>query len=391
MEPACTSQRRRRTSDLCLIVAFFVLLWLPTLDSLFYLDRAPTPNEKRLPNVFPKWSEPEVSPKAYLAGLEAWFNDHFGFRKRLIRLHSKWKRDIFKDSSLADVIVGRDGWLFYGGGRMIDNHRGTSLLSTNDLRAWQELLEARRDWLARRGIRYLFVVAPNKESIYPEQLPEWLATPGSTRKLDQFITHLRAHSTVEVLDLRPPLLEAKRAGRVYLLTDSHWNARGAFAGYQALLRAIGRQLPGVEPLPLQAFEQTTEDAGGGDLANMLGQERTIKERGVIRLVPKPPLAPLEVLDATAPDPKGFTHERRPRFTECSGQRHRIVLFRDSFASAWQKMLGLNFSRALYVWQPHWNTSVIERERPDMVIDEMLERYFNERDPQELRREDALPK
>ena len=390
MESAGTSHRRPRTSDLCLIVAFFSLLWLPTLDSLFHLDHAPTPNEKRLLNTFPKWSAPGVSPKAYLGGIEAWFNDHFGFRKRLVRLHGKWKRDLFKDSSLADVIVGRDGWLFYGGGRMIDNHRGTSLLSTNDLRAWQELLEARRDWLARRGIRYLFVVAPNKESIYPEQLPEWLATPGPTRKLDQFIHHMRAHSTVEVLDLRPALLAAKRDARTYLLTDSHWNALGAFAGYQAVVRAISRQWPGLEPLPLEAFGQSIEDTDGGDLADMLGQERTLKERGVIRLDPKPPLQPLEVLDDTALDPGSVTRERRLRFTEQPGQRHRVMLFRDSFASAWQKLLGRNFSRVLYVWQQHWSAPLVERELPDMVVDEMLERYFNERDPRELRREDALP-
>ena len=390
MKPDETPQRIRRTADLCLIIIFFLMLWLPALDSLFHLDHAPTPNEKRLPNAFPKWTEPGGSTKAYLAGLEAWFNDHFGFRKRLIRLHHKWKRDIFKESSFSDVIVGRDGWLFYGGGRMIDNHRGTSLFTTNELRAWQELLESRRDWLAKRGIRYLFVVAPNKESIYPEQLPEWLVTPGPIRKLDQFTAHMRAHSTVEVLDLRPALIEAKGAGRAYLLTDSHWNALGAFAGYQAIMRAVGRQLPGVEPLPLESFEQTPGDGDGGDLANMLGQERTMKERGIIRLVPTPPLQFVEVQDDNAIDPKLFTRERRPRHTERSGQRHRIVLFRDSFASALQKYLGFHFARALYIWQQHWNASAIERERPGIVVDEMLERYFNERDPKELRAADALP-
>jgi hypothetical protein len=214
MDSTRLSSRLRRTADLCLIVTFCALLLLPTLDTFFHLDHAPTPNEKRLPSAFPRWSEPGVSFKTHLAGVEAWFNDHFGFRKRLIRFHHKWKRSLFKESSFSEVIMGRDGWLFYGGGRMIDNHRGTSLLSTSDLCAWQELLEARRDWLARHGIRYLFVVAPNKESIYPEQLPDWLGMPGPTRKLDQFIAHMRAHSTVEVLDLRPALLEAKRRPRV---------------------------------------------------------------------------------------------------------------------------------------------------------------------------------
>ena len=123
---------------------------------------------------------------------------------------------------------------------------------------------------------------------------------------------------------------------------------------------------------------------------MLGQERSLKERGVIRLDPKPPLQPLEVLDDTALDSGTVTRERRLRFTKQPGQRYRVMLFRDSFASAWQKLLGQNFSRVLYVWQQHWSAPLVERERPDMVVDEMLERYFNERDPRELRREDALP-
>ena len=45
MKPDETPQRIRRTADLCLIIIFFLMLWLPALDSLFHLDHAPTPNE----------------------------------------------------------------------------------------------------------------------------------------------------------------------------------------------------------------------------------------------------------------------------------------------------------------------------------------------------------
>ncbi|MEI9865253.1 MAG: hypothetical protein WDN00_12025 [Limisphaerales bacterium] len=43
----------------------------------------------------------------------------------------------------------------------------------------------RRDWLAKRGIAYLFVVAPDKHSIYPEELPGWAVKVRPQTKLDQ--------------------------------------------------------------------------------------------------------------------------------------------------------------------------------------------------------------
>ena len=389
MNPRETVRGIHRLADAGLIALFFLFLWLPTFDSIFHVDRAPTPNEKRLLNACPEWSLARRSPGKFLAGVDAWFSDHFGFRNRLIRLHHKWERDIFRESSFSEVVVGRDGWLFYGGRRMIDNYRGASLFTTKELVAWRQLLEARRDWLAQRGIRYLFIVAPNKESIYPEQLPEWLAGPVATRKLDQFMAHMRAHSSVEVLDLRPALLEAKKEERAYLLTDSHWNAFGAFAAYQSILRAMGRQFPELDPLPIEAFDRLMEEKPAGDLAELLGQAHILTEGPTAKLVPKPPRAPLQPKVEQVIAPQTWTQERRPVYTEQPGQTRRIVLFRDSYANALQKYLGFHFARALYLWQPNWNTKVIERERPDIVVDEVLERYFNERDPRELRRADAL--
>ena len=51
----------------------------------------------------------------FIAGIENYFNDHFGFRKRLVRLNHHWKEQLFRTGGSSDAIVGRDGWLFYRG------------------------------------------------------------------------------------------------------------------------------------------------------------------------------------------------------------------------------------------------------------------------------------
>ena len=392
MSDARSDSRVRRIGDGCLIVLFCVVLVLPTLDWVFHLDRSPTPNENRAPAPFPAWDDSSGNLQAFLSGLEAWFNDHFGFRKKLVRLHNRWLAKLFRQSSSADVLIGRDGWLYFAGGRMIDNYTGARLLTTDDLQAWQKLLETRRGWLAKRGIGYLFVIAPNKETVYPEHLPEWLTRIGKETKLSQFIAHMRAHSSVEVLDLRPVLMETKSTVLTYHPTDSHWNAFGAFVACQLLVQTLGRQLPGgLDALPIDAFELRFVDQAAGDLAQTSGGALVSRERNSPELTPRPPLQPLEIQSDSSVSEGSGRPVRVPIYTERAGQRHRIVLFRDSFATAWTPFVGQHFARAVYVQQYHWDAALIEREHPDVVVDEAAERLVNEGDPSELFKSDNLPR
>ncbi len=241
-------------ANMALIVIFFVLIWLPTLDKFFHLDHSSPPGENRLPASLPKMSSFSFAgAQTYLAGLELYFNDHFGFRNSLVRSFQKEKIGLFHDRSVYKVFIGQDHWLFWGESQMVEHYLGLEKFSPEQLAAWQRLLEKRRDWLAQRGIQYLFVVPPDKQDIYPEELPLWLiqATPPDREtKLDQFLKYMKAHSTVPVLDLRQPLIEAKKIQPTYLQNDTHWNSFGAFIAGQTLLGALGIQSPpGLGPLP----------------------------------------------------------------------------------------------------------------------------------------------
>jgi hypothetical protein len=46
-----------------------------------------------------------------------------------------------------------------------------------------------------------------------------------------------------------------------------------------------------------------------------------------------------------------------------------------------------FNRVIYIWQSEWDAAFIERKKPDVVIDEILERLLYQWDPQDQR--DAL--
>jgi hypothetical protein len=58
-----------------------------------------------------------------------------------------------------------------------------------------------------------------------------------------------------------------------------------------------------------------------------------------------------------------------------GQLPRAVMFRDSYASWLIPLLSENFSRILFSWQYTFDSEIVEREHPDVVIQEMVERVL----------------
>jgi alginate O-acetyltransferase complex protein AlgJ len=350
-----------------LIAIFLALLWLPTCDWLWNLDQTKTANEKRTLAEFPRYGS-EKKLGAYLGNFDQFFDDHFGFRNQLVHWNTQWKHQLFDESPVERVLEGEKGWLYWTGAGAMGNPTGQGRFQERDLVGWQKCLEARRDWLAQRKEKYLFVVAPDKQSIYPEYFPRGRANRRNPDKLDQFLAYMRTHSTVEVVDLRPALIAAKKEGPTYLQTDTHWNNFGAFTACQQLVGALQKQLPGLKPLSLQAFDRKNMVTSGGDLAILLDQQNQMLETRPM-LTPRLPLEPLRALQISQP---GFIAV----VTKNPQAQGKAVLFRDSFAEAWEPFLGYDFQEVIYVWKYNWNKELLEREKPEVVIDEIVERNFN---------------
>ena len=370
-----------RCLNAVLIGLFTAMLALPMLDTFCHLDPTKPRNENRAMAVLPQPPSDRHGLQTYVGGLENYFNDHFGFRKCLVQWNNKFRASLFKDKGTRDVLIGKNGWLFYTMGDAIDHYSGLLQFTPEQLHDWQVLLEKRRDWFARRGIAYLFVVTPDKHTIYPEELPDWAVKVHPQTKLDQFVAYMREHPTVPILDLRQVVRDAKEMRPTYLKTDSHWNFFGSFVAYQELIRTLAAQLPGLEPLPLASFTPTNRLQPGGDLARFLGV--SLVEGNFFSFDPKPGL-PQFTTQMSPPD-----HPKDPKSTTNPQAKGRVIVFQDSFAMGWIQFLGYHFNQVTYLWHYDLDAAWIEREHPELVISEMNERLFNIEDPKKLMDKEAL--
>ena len=131
-----------------------------------------------------------------------------------------------------------NGWFFSGrrAARPSD-YRYTDPFAQAELRAAgaPALRSSASDWLAARGAAYLFVVAPDKETIYPRvHAGRVLTRVGPRSRLDQLVAYLapRTHGTLISSTCGTRCWRARQHERLYHKTDTHWNDRGAFLAYR---------------------------------------------------------------------------------------------------------------------------------------------------------------
>ena len=375
METTLTSGRfgRRVAAERLLIALFVIALLLPGLGLLtpIPIARARPPAER--PIAAPVLRLNQKSLLAYPAAFYQYFTRNFAFRALLVRTHSLVKVRWLRVSPTEDVMIGSDGWLYYGGEGELDCARHTRPFPTPMLRRWQTILEGRRDWLAKRHIKFLVVICPDKHTIYPEHLPLAAHPVAEPSRLDQLMEHMRAHSDVTMLDLRPALLKAKSRYPVYHRLDTHWSATGAFVAHQEILRKLQAWYPQT-PIPeLAEYRVKVRPALQHDLADLLGFSEGELSENVLGIAPKHQ----HTWKVVGGDRKRLEMGNIVTDFAVSEKRGapipRVVMLRDSFSMALVPFLSEQFGYAAYVWSDIFDLNLLEREHPDVVIWELVER------------------
>lgn len=192
--------------------------------------------EGRKPAEFPEFS----SARALIAGetwagVDAAVNDRVPFRRALVRAKRDIEVVVLGDRMSGEIGIGRDGWLFYlpAFAEVMGDEK--------QVREAFELLEKYVTETPPRA-RLIMVPAPDKHTIYPEQLTSHF--DGLMRRSRAARERLHAWFASEGVPERvnpwPLFMEAKEgaAEPVYEPTGSHHSSYGSMILARAMIAAV---------------------------------------------------------------------------------------------------------------------------------------------------------
>src|SRR3954452_13889810 len=210
-----------------LVLLFVLVISLPLAVNLAGVDGADPGAENRELAPVPRLDRSAASLAALPSAFSDWFDDHFGFRSRLVRWYGESRLFVLRVSPSAAVVNGEHGWFFYGDDKAIEDYANVEPMTDAALANWRAAILRARDWLRARRIAYVFTIAPDKHVIYGDEMPASIARIGDLSRADQLFTALQ--DTGLAVDVRGAEFDAKARERVYQQTDTHWDDRGALA------------------------------------------------------------------------------------------------------------------------------------------------------------------
>ena len=352
---------------------FFLALVYPGLASV--LNTQDVSLEKRSLAEFPDLPSDVNSLRKFPSLFDDYFRDHMGARNWLVKQYSKALLSL--DTSPKDsVVLGKEGWLFYANERTIQDFQNTELFTENQLKIWGDSLVIRQKALAEKRIDYLFVIAPNKHTIYSEYLPDHIVKKQQGSRFDQLTEYLEKHTDVNFLDLRPALFEAKKHHLIYWQRDTHWNRVGGAVAQKVVADKLIEMGYSIKLVASDYENWTHHYKRNLDLVGSLGGARKSETFGRSYDLEDLPCKNLQANQVRSRKDNKIKIIHR---SVCPSQQKNMVMFRDSFSNEMTPFLSNYFYQAKYIWGlPDEDTFIhFISSNTDIVIEERVERKLRE--------------
>ena len=214
------------------------------------------------------------------------------------------------------------------------------------------------------------MIAPNKEGIYSEFMPTRMQKARSSDKsrMDVAVEYLKKHTKAVFVNLKEPILEAKSEYpyNLYFKKDTHWNNIGAYVGFEALAKVLNKH--GV-PLPQKHLTE--------DMITPLAKKHVDMHPEALEMDYKIDYLSDAQTDCIQENGEKFVFVCKNK-TKANGKT--LMVLSDSFAAAIMPYLNKAFEKTVNA--PAGNKkltyyqNLMDKYNPDVVIDELVERYFS---------------
>lgn len=338
-------------------ILFFAICLCPSLGML--VTKQETSSENRQLSEFPspKTEEGKINVE-WLSQAGDYFQEHFAFRNELVTGNALLHGRLLETSTADGVIQGKNGWLYYKDS--LDDYLGQDLLSDRSLFNIAHMLSMTQQALEEKGVNFLFTIAPNKNSLYGDNMPYYdkLKVSGQTNR--ENLENWLKTEKVAYADLYQALMEEDEV--LYHARDSHWNNKGAALAADVLMDALGKDHDSYEGESYTVRRDYT-----GDLDTMLYPLASTADDEIYY--------DKETTYATVEE---IQSNFDPRITTVNPVKEgSLVMYRDSFGNALLPYMADAYANAYFSRGIPYQLMDVETHSADTVIIERAERFLPE--------------
>ena len=288
----------------------------------------------------------------YLTQMTGYLEDNYFLRQKMITAWSALNANLLHSSIAENVVLGEYHWLYFGD--TLADYTGTDPMTEYEIDSAARNLALMNEYCGSQGAQFLFTVAPNKNSLYPEHMPD-LPRDDVRSNADRLAEALEREG-VDYLDMFA--LFRGQPETLYFQTDSHWNSKGAALAADALNDALntGRDS--------RYFDNTfrPEQIHKGDLYDMLypagdGMDTDWTYGGTLNFQYDAPIRSAENLTIMTHGQGGGS----------------LLMFRDSFGNLLYPYMADSFDAALFSRAAAYRLDLIGERKAGKVVVELVER------------------
>ena len=204
------------------------------------------------------------------------------------------------------------------------------------------------------GAAFVATIAPNKASIYFEDVPKQFGSPSEVNFLNLTMANPE-NKRMGLINIKPKLLSRKNQAKLYYKTDTHWTPKGAFITYQLLMRRLQQTRPDIEIIEPSDLKRKPIKNFKGDLLKY-GSFEDVSENF-----------------------DDFTILKKDRSETDASKKNgplKIVLIGDSYSHAYIKFLKPSFDHVIFIHHDNGAFDIDEvfSHKPDAVIFTIVERF-----------------
>ena len=338
-------------------ILFFAICLCPSLGML--VTKQETSSENRQLSEFPspKTEEGKINVE-WLSQAGDYFQEHFAFRNELVTGNALLHGRLLETSTADGVIQGKNGWLYYKDS--LDDYLGQELLSDRSLFNIAHMLSMTQQALEEKGVNFLFTIAPNKNSLYGDNMPYYDKLKVSDQTNRENLESWLTTEKVAYADLYQALMEEDEV--LYHARDSHWNNKGAALAADVLMDALGKDHDSYEGESYTVRRDYT-----GDLDTMLYPLASTADDEIYY--------DKETTYATVEE---IQSNFDPRITTVNPVKEgSLVMYRDSFGNALLPYMADAYANAYFSRGIPYQLMDVETHSADTVIIERAERFLPE--------------